>query len=84
MVPEKLTPQERRIVSLLCEQGLPQDETAERLGITQGTLSIYLTRLYKKLGISVAGEGSHPKLMFWFWSRRYADLAGSTEGLGLS
>ena len=32
----------------------------------------------------VAGEFGHPKLMYWFWSNRHAELTGSTEGLGLS
>ena len=85
MVPEKLTPQERRIVSLLCEQGLSQRETAARLRITPETLKVYRSRLYSKLGLSsVAGEFGHAKLMFWFWSKRHAELTGSTEGLGLS
>jgi DNA-binding NarL/FixJ family response regulator len=47
----KLSPRERQLASLLT-QGLKNKEIASRLGITQGTVKVYFSRLYKKVGAS--------------------------------
>lgn len=46
-----LTGRERQLSSLLA-QGLKNKEIAYRLGITEGTVKVYLSRLYKKLGVN--------------------------------
>ncbi|MDP9054440.1 MAG: response regulator transcription factor [Acidobacteriota bacterium] len=45
-----LTPREREIVSLL-RQGLRNKQIAGEMGITEGTVKIYLFRLFHKLGV---------------------------------
>jgi len=45
-----LSPRERQLVALLA-LGLPNKELALRLGITSGTVKVYLSRLYNKLGV---------------------------------
>jgi len=47
----KLTKRERELASLLA-QGLKNKEIAYRLGITEGTVKVYLSRLYGKLGVN--------------------------------
>ena len=47
----KLTKRERQLASLLA-QGLKNKEIAYRLGITEGTVKVYLSRLYGKLGVN--------------------------------
>jgi DNA-binding NarL/FixJ family response regulator len=47
----KLTRRERQLSSLLA-QGLKNKEIAYRLGITEGTVKVYLSRLYGKLGVN--------------------------------
>jgi DNA-binding NarL/FixJ family response regulator len=47
----KLTKRERQLASLLA-QGLKNKEIAYRLGITEGTVKVYLSRLYAKLGVN--------------------------------
>ncbi|HVW07806.1 MAG TPA: response regulator transcription factor [Bryobacteraceae bacterium] len=47
----KLTRRERQLASLLA-QGLKNKEIAYRLGITEGTVKVYLSRLYGKLGVN--------------------------------
>ncbi len=46
-----LTPRERQLAGLLA-QGLRNKEIAHRLGITEGTVKVYLSRLYGKVGAS--------------------------------
>ena len=46
-----LTPRERQLTTLLA-QGLRNKEIAFRLGITEGTVKVYLSKLYSKLGVS--------------------------------
>lgn len=45
-----LTPREREIVALL-RQGLRNKQIAGEMGITEGTVKIYLFRLFHKLGV---------------------------------
>jgi DNA-binding NarL/FixJ family response regulator len=45
-----LTPREREIVGLL-RQGLRNKQIAVAMGITEGTVKIYLFRLFHKLGV---------------------------------
>jgi two-component system, NarL family, nitrate/nitrite response regulator NarL len=45
-----LTPREREIVSFL-RQGMRNKEIAGEMGITEGTVKIYLFRLFHKLGV---------------------------------
>ncbi len=45
-----LTPREREIVTLL-RQGLRNKQIAAEMGITEGTVKIYLFRLFHKLGV---------------------------------
>lgn len=47
----KLTRRESQLSSLLA-QGLKNKEIAFRLGITEGTVKVYLSRLYGKLGVN--------------------------------
>jgi two-component system nitrate/nitrite response regulator NarL len=47
--PINLTPRERQLSCLLA-QGLKNKEIAYRLGITEGTVKVYLSRLYEKTG----------------------------------
>ncbi len=44
-----LSPREGQLVSLLA-QGLKNKEIAETLGISEGTVKVYLSRLYQKVG----------------------------------
>jgi two-component system nitrate/nitrite response regulator NarL len=46
-----LTPRERQLVAMLA-QGLSNKELAYRIGITPGTVKVYLSRLYRKVGVS--------------------------------
>jgi DNA-binding NarL/FixJ family response regulator len=45
----KLAPRERQLATLLA-QGLKNKEIGYRLGITEGTVKVYLSRLYEKVG----------------------------------
>jgi two-component system nitrate/nitrite response regulator NarL len=45
-----LTPRERQIVGLVT-QGLKNKEVAFSLGITEGTVKVYLSRLFQKVGV---------------------------------
>lgn len=47
----RLTKRERQLSALLA-QGLKNKEIAYRLGITEGTVKVYLSRLYGKLGVN--------------------------------
>jgi DNA-binding NarL/FixJ family response regulator len=46
-----LTPRERQLVGLLA-QGLKNKEIAYTLGITEGTVKVYFSRLFQKLGVN--------------------------------
>jgi DNA-binding CsgD family transcriptional regulator len=50
-----LTKREDDVVNLVFD-GLPNRETAQRLGLTEHTVSNYLFRIYEKLGISTRVE----------------------------
>jgi two-component system, NarL family, nitrate/nitrite response regulator NarL len=45
----RLTPRERQLMTMLA-QGLRNKELAYRLGITEGTVKVYLSHLYEKVG----------------------------------
>lgn len=47
--PIKLTPRESQLTSLLA-QGLKNKELAHKLGVTEGTVKVYLSKLYDKTG----------------------------------
>lgn len=47
--PVKLTPRESQLTSLLA-QGLKNKELAHQLGITEGTVKVYLSKLFEKTG----------------------------------
>ena len=46
-----LSPREGQLVGLIA-QGLKNKEIAWTLGVTEGTIKVYLSRLYKKMGVS--------------------------------
>ena len=46
----KLTPRERQLMALVA-QGLSNKEVAWRLEITEGTVKVYLSRLFSKAGV---------------------------------
>jgi DNA-binding NarL/FixJ family response regulator len=46
-----LSPRERQITSLLL-QGLPNKEIAWQLGLSPGTVKVYLSRLFYKVGVA--------------------------------
>jgi DNA-binding CsgD family transcriptional regulator len=46
-----LTPRERQLVVLIA-QGLKNKEIAHRLGVSEGTVKVYLGRLFSKTGVS--------------------------------
>jgi two-component system nitrate/nitrite response regulator NarP len=46
-----LTPRERAIAGLVA-QGLRNREVADELGMTEGTIKVYLHRMYDKLGVT--------------------------------
>jgi DNA-binding NarL/FixJ family response regulator len=46
-----LTPREGQLVSLLAH-GLKNKELAHAMGITEGTVKVYLSRLFRKLGVA--------------------------------
>jgi len=47
----RLTPRERQLMTMLA-QGLRNKELAFRLGLTEGTVKVYLSHLYEKVGAS--------------------------------
>lgn len=47
----RLTPRERQLIGMLT-QGLRNKEIAYRLGISEATVKVYLSRLYEKLGVN--------------------------------
>jgi two-component system, NarL family, nitrate/nitrite response regulator NarL len=50
-----LAPRERELVSLV-RQGLRNREIAERLGVTEGTIKVYLHNVFEKVGVSSRTE----------------------------
>ncbi len=80
-----LTPQQQRIIFLLCEEGLSQKDTADRLDISWGCLKVYLTTIYQKLNLVEHNHGArHPAMIVQYWKRKYSEAIGSAEGLGAS
>ncbi len=53
--PERLAPRERQIVALVA-QGLRNRDIAAQLGITEGTVKVYLHAIFEKLGVSSRTE----------------------------
>jgi two-component system, NarL family, nitrate/nitrite response regulator NarL len=53
--PVTLTPRERKLVSLVA-QGLRNREIAAELGITEGTVKVYLHSIFDKLGVATRTE----------------------------
>lgn len=47
---EKLSPRQKQLAKLLSE-GLSNKEIAWYLGLTEGTVKVYLSSMYKRLGI---------------------------------
>lgn len=58
-----LSPRQCQIVKLLTEEALQDKEIAYRLGITPGTVRVYLHAIYRKLGIN-----SRVELMRWWYT----------------
>ena len=50
-----LAPRERLLISLV-RQGLRNREIAEQLGVTEGTVKVYVHQLFEKLGVSSRTE----------------------------
>lgn len=46
----KLTPRESQLVTLLC-RGLRNREIAQEMNVTEGTIKVYLSRLFEKTGV---------------------------------
>jgi two-component system nitrate/nitrite response regulator NarL len=67
-----LTKREDEVASLVAE-GLTNREVAERLGLSEHTVSNYLFKIYEKLGISRRVE-----FVLYFFSRRQRNLVPST------
>ena len=49
--PAKLSPRERELVKLVA-QGLRNREIGEKLGITEGTVKVYLHAIFEKMGVA--------------------------------
>lgn len=47
---QRLSPRERELVNLV-RQGLRNREIAEKLGVTEGTIKVYLHAVFEKLGV---------------------------------
>ena len=50
-----MTPRERELVDLV-RQGLRNREIAARLGVTEGTVKVYLHAIFDKLGVATRTE----------------------------
>jgi two-component system nitrate/nitrite response regulator NarP len=50
-----LSPRERQLISLV-RKGLRNRDVAEQLGVTEGTIKVYLHALFEKLGVSSRTE----------------------------
>ena len=50
-----LAPRERQLISLV-RSGLRNREIAERLGVTEGTVKVYIHAIFEKLGVSTRTE----------------------------
>jgi DNA-binding NarL/FixJ family response regulator len=46
-----LTAREREVVHLLVAYSLPNKGIAKRLGLTEGTVKVHLSQIYRKLGV---------------------------------
>jgi two-component system nitrate/nitrite response regulator NarL len=46
-----LTAREREVVHLLMADSLSNKEIAKRLGLTEGTVKLHLSQVYRKLGV---------------------------------
>jgi len=51
----RLTPRDRKLVGLVA-RGLRNREIAEELGVTEGTVKVYLHGIFEKLGVSTRTE----------------------------
>jgi DNA-binding NarL/FixJ family response regulator len=73
---DALTYRERLLALLICEEGISDREIGERMSITVGTVKVYASRIYVKLGFPPRGEkGAHGRcaLMLWYWKQRIAE-----------
>jgi two-component system nitrate/nitrite response regulator NarP len=50
-----LSPRERELINLV-RQGLRNREIAEKLGVTEGTIKVYLHNVFEKLGVGSRTE----------------------------
>ena len=53
--PVPLTPRERELVELV-RQGLRNRDIAQRLGVTEGTVKVYLHSIFDKVGVGSRTE----------------------------
>lgn len=51
----RLTRRERDVAQFVA-RGLANPEIADRLGLTKGTVKVYLSRMYEKLGFRGGGD----------------------------
>ena len=49
--PVRLSPREQQLVALV-SQGLSNKQIASALGISEGTVKVYFSRLFRKVGVS--------------------------------
>lgn len=72
LIQPRLTPQEQRVAELVSE-GLGTLPIANRLGISVGTLRVYLSRIYQKVGLK-----NRTQLALW-WTGADIGNAGSGD-----
>jgi DNA-binding NarL/FixJ family response regulator len=65
----QLTPRQRQIAGLLA-RGMNNKEIATELGISAGSLKVYLSDAYFRLGFSARGD-SRIRLVLYFLSQLY-------------
>lgn len=70
----RLTPREGQLVSLL-SQGLKNKEVATALGISEGSVKVYLSRLFQKLGVKDRFE------LALYGLKNLAPGAGAMDGM---
>lgn len=77
-----LTPREREIIVLL-RQGLRNKQIAAEMGITEGTVKIYLFRLFHKLGVRNRFELARCGVLDQFKFNAQAQAVSAGNGIGM-
>lgn len=73
-----LTPREKQILTLICEEGCTNKEIARRLGITPGTSKVYTSRM-KKVLKRTGGPRSTLRMVIDYWKTRLAEETGRVD-----